>query len=153
MRIRAFVEADETRVIDLWARCGLLRPWNDPQQDIARKLRVQRELFLVGEIDGRIVGVVMAGYEGHRGWVNYLAVEPELRGRGLGRQLMLAIERLLGERGCPKVSLQIRRGNRDVVRFYESLGYAEDDVVSMGKRLVRDEGGRTASSGGDAHGD
>lgn len=153
MRIRPFVETDEGRVVELWARCGLLRPWNDPRKDIARKLQVQRELFLVGEVDGRIVGVVMAGYEGHRGWVNYLAVEPELRGRGLGRQLMLAVERLLFERGCPKVALQIRRSNHEVVRFYQSLGYAEDDVVSMGKRLLTDEGAGATSTGGEADGE
>jgi ribosomal protein S18 acetylase RimI-like enzyme len=81
----------------------------------------------------------MAGYEGHRGWVNYLAVEPEHQGRGLGRQMMAAVERGLAERGCPKVQLQIRRGNLDVVRFYRGLGYAEDDVIGMGKRLVKDD--------------
>jgi ribosomal protein S18 acetylase RimI-like enzyme len=140
MRIRPFVEADEDRVVDLWDRCGLLRPWNDPRKDIARKLQVQRELFMVGEIDGRLVAVVMAGYEGHRGWVNYLAVEPEEQGRGLGRQMMAAVERGLAARGCPKVQLQIRRGNLDVVRFYRELGYAEDEVIGMGKRLVFDDG-------------
>ncbi len=140
MRIRAFVEADEDRVVELWDRCRLLRPWNDPRKDIARKLEVQRELFLVGEIDGRVVAVVMAGYEGHRGWANYLAVEPELQGRGLGRQMMTAVERGLAELGCPKVQLQIRQGNLDVVRFYRALGYAEDEVISMGKRLVLDGG-------------
>jgi ribosomal protein S18 acetylase RimI-like enzyme len=140
VRIRAFQEADADRVVKLWERCGLLRPWNDPRKDIARKLEVQRELFLVGEIDGRIVAVVMAGYEGHRGWVNYLAVEPEQQGKGLGRQMMAAVERGLAELGCPKVQLQIRRGNLDVVRFYRALGYAEDEVISMGRRLVFDDG-------------
>ena len=143
MKIRAFVEADEDRVVELWDRCGLLRPWNDPRRDIARKLRVQRELFLVGEIDGRLVAVVMAGYEGHRGWVNYLAVEPAEQGKGLGRQMMAGVERGLAERGCPKVALQIRRGNLDVVRFYRELGYAEDEVISMGKRLLTDDDGPT----------
>lgn len=152
MKIRPFVEQDESRVIDLWARCGLLRPWNDPRRDIARKLQVQRELFLVGEIDERIVGVVMAGYDGHRGWVNYLGVDPSLRGRGLGRRLMLAVEGLLGARGCPKVALQVRRSNHEAIGFYESLGYAEDDVVSMGKRLVKDEDAATPS-GGEGDGD
>ena len=140
MKIRPFGESDADRVVELWERCGLLRPWNDPRKDIARKLQVQRELFLVGEMDGQVVAVVMAGYEGHRGWVNYLAVEPELQGQGLGREMMAAVERGLAERGCPKVQLQIRRGNLDVVRFYRALGYAEDEVVSMGKRLVFDDG-------------
>jgi ribosomal protein S18 acetylase RimI-like enzyme len=139
MRIRPFAEPDAEQVVALWGRCGLLRPWNDPRRDIARKLGVQRELFLVGEIDGRLVAAVMAGYEGHRGWVNYLAVEPALQGSGLGRAMMAEVERLLGERGCPKVSLQIRRGNLGVAAFYERLGYAEDDVISMGKRLEFDD--------------
>jgi ribosomal protein S18 acetylase RimI-like enzyme len=139
MEIRPFREADTDAVVALWDRCGLLRPWNDPRKDIARKLEVQRELFLVGEIKQRLVAVVMAGYEGHRGWVNYLAVEPERQGQGLGRQMMAAVERGLAERGCPKVQLQIRRGNLDVVRFYGELGYAEDEVISMGKRLVFDD--------------
>jgi ribosomal protein S18 acetylase RimI-like enzyme len=139
MIIRAFVEADEASVIALWQRCGLLRPWNDPRKDIARKLRVQRELFLVGEIDSRIVAAVMAGYEGHRGWVNYLAVDPDLRGSGLGRQMMAEAEQRLVALGCPKVNLQVRRGNTDVVAFYARLGYSEDEVVSLGKRLIRDD--------------
>ena len=76
MDIRPFREADEAQVVALWQACGLTRPWNDPHRDIARKLAVQRELFLVGEEGGRIVASVMAGYEGHRGWVNYLAWTP-----------------------------------------------------------------------------
>jgi len=95
---------------------------------------------MVGEIDGRLVAVIMAGYEGHRGWANYLAIEPEQQGRGLGRQMMAAVERGLAERGCPKVQIQIRRGNLGVVKFYRELGYAEDEVISMGKRLVTDDG-------------
>lgn len=138
MAIRSFGEADEHAVIDLWHRCGLLRPWNDPKKDIARKLTTQRELFLVGDVDGRIVAAAMAGYDGHRGWVNYLAVDPDLRGQGLGRRMMETIERELAARGCPKLNLQIRRANLDVIAFYEALGYAEDDVVSLGKRLIRD---------------
>jgi len=139
MKIRVFEEFDQEEVVALWTRCGLLRPWNDPRKDIARKLEVQRELFMVGEIDGRLVAAVMAGYEGHRGWVNYLAVEPELQGQGLGRQMMAEVERGLAEHGCPKASLQIRRGNLGIVKFYRELGYAEDDVISMGKRLVHDD--------------
>ena len=146
MKIRAFEEADQDEVVALWSRCGLLRPWNDPRKDIARKLAVQRELFMVGEIGGRLVAAVMAGYEGHRGWVNYLAVEPGLQGQGLGRQMMAEVERGLAERGCPKASLQIRRGNLGVVEFYRELGYAEDDVISMGKRLVLDDDAREADA-------
>ena len=139
MEIRRFAETDSEAVIALWQRCGLLRPWNDPRKDIARKLRVQPELFLVGAVDGRVAASVMAGYEGHRGWINYLAVDPGLRRGGLGKAMMAAAEKRLGLLGCPKVNLQIRRGNEDVVAFYDRLGYVEDDVVSMGKRLESDE--------------
>jgi len=125
-------------VIALWRACDLVRPWNDPHKDIARKLRVNREWFLVGEKDGRVVGCVMAGYEGHRGWINYLAVEPGLRRGGLGRALMAEAEQLLRAAGCPKINLQVRTANAEVVAFYRRLGFAVDDVVSLGKRLEAD---------------
>ena len=136
MIIRAFHEQDEQQVINLWNRCGLTVPRNDPASDIRRKLKCGRELFLVGEVAGQIVASVMGGYEGHRGWANYLAVEPELQGRSLGRQLMEHLEQLLLEKGCPKVNLQVRTSNARVVRFYQSLGYQVDEVVSLGKRLT-----------------
>jgi ribosomal protein S18 acetylase RimI-like enzyme len=138
MRIRAFARNDEDDVIRLWEACGLLRPWNDPRRDIARKLTEQPELFLVGDVDGVIVASVMAGFDGHRGWVNYLAVHPDHRGRSFGRALMQTVEQRLELRGCPKVSLQIRSTNRDVVAFYRALGYVEDDVICMGRRLIAD---------------
>ena len=139
MNIRPFQPADEAAVIALWEACDLLRPWNDPHKDIARKLQVQPELFLVGLEDEKIVGTVMAGYEGHRGWVNYLAVSPEQRGRGLGRRLMDEAETRLRALGCPKINLQVRSGNAGVRQFYESIGYTLDEVVSFGKRLEADE--------------
>jgi ribosomal protein S18 acetylase RimI-like enzyme len=138
MTVRAFVAEDEVQVVDLWRRCGLTRPWNDPHADIARKLTTQPELFLVLEIDDEVMGTAMGGYDGHRGWVNYLAVAPERRHRGYGRVLMAALEQLLAERGCPKLNLQVRTDNAAAVEFYTGLGYARDDVVSLGKRLVRD---------------
>jgi ribosomal protein S18 acetylase RimI-like enzyme len=139
MNIRSFQAADRELVVDLWSRCGLLRPWNDPRKDIARKLRVQPELFLVVEVEGAIAGTVMAGYDGHRGWINYLAVDPGSRHRGLGRALMAEAERLLRERGCPKINLQVRHDNREAIAFYQRIGFAEDAVVSLGKRLERDD--------------
>jgi ribosomal protein S18 acetylase RimI-like enzyme len=139
MQIRPFQESDEPAVIALWEACGLTRSWNDPRKDIARKLAVQREGFLVGTHDGRVIASVMAGYEGHRGWVNYLAVAPDARLRGCGRQLMAEVERLLLAAGCPKINLQIRTSNTAVIEFYRRLGYAQDDVVSFGRRLVSDE--------------
>lgn len=139
MEIRAFSLQDEPAVIALWERCGLLRPWNDPHKDILRKLCVQPELFLVGEVNGRIVATVMAGYEGHRGWINYLAVDPDYQRRGLGRRILARAEELLLELGCPKINLQVRATNHQVVEFYRKLGYGIDEVVSMGKRLIHDD--------------
>lgn len=138
MHTRAFVESDTEVVIDLWQTCGLTRPWNEPRKDIARKLLVQRELFLVGEVGGSVVATAMAGYDGHRGWVNYLAVHPETRGAGHGRALMAEIERLLEDRGCPKLNLQVRSDNEQALGFYRSLGYEVDAAVSLGKRLIPD---------------
>jgi ribosomal protein S18 acetylase RimI-like enzyme len=139
MEIRAFKPKDEEAVISLWNRCGLVRPQNDPRKDIRRKLTVRPDLFLVGALDGQVVGTVMAGFDGHRGWLNYLAVDPPQQRKGLGRALVAAAEALLRESGCPKINLQIRTSNQGVIEFYRSIGYLEDDVVSMGKRLDEDE--------------
>lgn len=136
--LRPYDPADEDAVVALWGRCGLLRPWNDPRRDIARKRTTQPELFLVAERDGRLLGTAMAGFDGHRGWVNYLAVDPDVRRTGIGRRLMERVERELAKRGCPKVNLQVRAGNGDAVAFYRRLGYLPDDVVSLGKRLEDD---------------
>ena len=138
MLIRPFQISDEPAVVALWEECKLTRPWNDPHKDIARKLAVQPELFLVGVIGEEVVASVMAGYEGHRGWVNYLAVTPRFRGRGHARALMQHVEALLLERGCPKVSLLVRNSNRDALEFYRHLGYAQDESISLGKRLIAD---------------
>ncbi|MEN0103635.1 MAG: GNAT family acetyltransferase [Curtobacterium sp.] len=139
--IRQFTPDDTEAVVALWETCGLVRPWNDPRKDIARKLSVQPELFLVAtdpEGADRLVAAGMAGFDGHRGWVNYLAVQPDLQGSGLGRTFMAEFERLLADMGCPKLNLQVRAGNEQVIGFYEALGYADDHTVSMGKRLIPD---------------
>jgi ribosomal protein S18 acetylase RimI-like enzyme len=138
MQIRTFHAADESAVVALWDECRLTRPWNDPHKDIARKLAVQSELFLVGVVDEAVIASVMAGYEGHRGWMNYLAVTPRFRGRGYGRALVDHVERLLLERGCPKVNLQVRASNPDALAFYRRLGYVQDESISLGKRLIVD---------------
>lgn len=138
LAIRPFHPTDETALIALWHACGLTRPWNDPRKDIARKLTVQSDLFLVGVLDGEIVATLMGGYDGHRGWVNYLAVSPEHRRRQFATALMRAVERKLLEMGCPKINLLIRSDNIAVKRFYDSLGFQEDAVISMGKRLIPD---------------
>ena len=139
MEVRVFRNSDETSVIELWERCGLLRPWNDPGKDIRRKLDEQPEMFLVGVVDAVIVATVMAGYEGHRGWVNYMAVAPEHQGKGLGRAIMACAEQLFAQLGCPKINLQIRGSNANAIDFYLRLGYQVDDVVSLGKRLEQDD--------------
>lgn len=138
MNIRPFRAGDESSVVELWKQCDLVRPWNDPLKDIRRKASVQSELFLVGVISEGIVATVMAGYDGHRGWINYLAVSPSHRRKGLGRRLVAAAEDGLRKLGCPKVNLQVRDGNVDAIKFYQSVGYAEDAVVSLGRRLEGD---------------
>ena len=138
LQIRTYRESDQDAVVALWHECGLVRPWNDPVKDIHRKLQVQRDLFLVGTLDGRLVATVMTGYEGHRGWINYLAVAAECRKQGFGRRLMDEAEARLRAVGCPKINLQIRSSNAEVVAFYRSLGFDVDDSLSMGKRLVDD---------------
>jgi ribosomal protein S18 acetylase RimI-like enzyme len=138
MQIRPFQMADEEAVVALWERCGLTRPWNDPRKDIRRKARTQPDLFLVGVLDGEIVATAMVGYEGHRGWIQYLGVDPRRQRLGLGRAIMAEAERLLRAVGCPKINLQVRTSNTGVIEFYKRLGFALDDVVSMGKRLEHD---------------
>ncbi len=118
----------------------MTRPWNDPHRDVARKLATQPELFLVGVFDDRIVATAMVGYEGHRGWIHYLAVSIGHQRKGFGRAMMAEAEHLLIERGCPKINLQLRSSNRDAIGFYRALGYIEDDVVSLGKRLIEERG-------------
>jgi len=135
MHVRPYKLQDQDAVIALWRACGLVKPQNDPFADIAAKLTVQPELFLVGELEGRIVASLMAGFEGHRGWINYLAVEPAHRRTGLGREIMAKAEEKLRALGCPKINLQVRQGNQDAIAFYESLGFVEDEVISLGKRL------------------
>ena len=139
--------ADVEAVVALWRSAGLTRPWNDPHRDVERKLAVQPELFLVvvddvvaddGTVQESVVATAMAGHEGHRGWVHYVAVDPSRQGEGLGRLVVEEAERRLLELGCPKVMLMVRRGNEAVVDFYEHLGYSQDDVVVLGKRLVPD---------------
>lgn len=137
-RIRPFAVADTEPVVALWRAAGLVVPWNDPYRDIERKLAVQPELFLVGESAGAVIATAMVGYDGHRGWVNYLAVDGSRRGERIGARLMAEAERLLTELGCPKLNLQVRSTNEGVLEFYRRLGYRADDAVSLGKRLIVD---------------
>ena len=139
MKIRAFEPNDAAAVIALWQECGLTRPCDDPQADIARKRMEQPELFLVGTLADKLVATAMLGFDGHRGWVHYLAVSPRYRKRSYGRALMREAERLLIERGCPKLNLLVRSSNTEVIEFYRKLGYVQDDVVSLGRRLIHDQ--------------
>ena len=138
MKIRVFQPNDQAAVVALWQECGLTRPWNDPRADIARKLTEQPELFLVGTVGAELVATAMVGFDGHRGWVYYLAVSHSHRKQSYGRALMQEAERLLMERGCPKLNLLVRSSNAEVIEFYGKLGYVQDDVVSLGKRLIHD---------------
>ena len=140
VEVRAFQGTDREGLIGLWSACELLRPWNDPDRDIDRKLDQDPAGLLVVETDGVVIGSVMVGYDGHRGWVNYLAVHPAHRTRGLGRLLMAAAEDHLTDVGCPKVNLLVRTSNRAALGFYQRLGYVPDDVVSLGKRLDDPDG-------------
>lgn len=132
--IRPFVEGDRLAVLDLWTRSRLTRPWNDPGKDIDRKMASDPAGFLVADA-GAVVGTIMAGWDGHRGWLNYIAVDPGRRREGVGRSLVRAAEELLAARGCPKVNLQVRVANESTFGFYEALGYRRDDVVSFGRRF------------------
>ena len=139
--IRTFAPADEAAVIALWQAAGLTRPWNDPHADIARKQTVQPELFLVGELGDEIVATAMAGYDGHRGSVYYLAVAPAHHRSGHARAVMAEVERRLTALGCPKLNLMVRHDNSAATGFYERIGYDEQAVVTLGKRLIVDEPG------------
>ena len=138
MKIRAYHENDKDQVIVLWSECGLVVSQNDPVKDIERKLKIDPDLFLVGVGDDAIVATVMGGYEGHRGWINYLAVKSSEQRKGYGQTMMQTVEALLIEKGCPKINLQVRASNTAVTAFYSAIGYVDDNVVGLGKRLEYD---------------
>ena len=139
MLIRSYEYRDENAVVALWEACGLTRAWNNPRLDIGRKLSVQSEWFLVGEIGQELMATAMFGYDGHRGWINYLAVSPNHQNKGYARTLMEHGEKILLSVGCPKINLQIRHNNTAVQAFYQAIGYTQDEVVSYGKRLIKDD--------------
>jgi ribosomal protein S18 acetylase RimI-like enzyme len=136
MEIRVYKKEDERAVVKLWREVFADAPsWNDPATDIRRKLAIQRDLFLVAAVDSAVVGTAMAGYDGHRGWVYYVAVNPKFRNQGIGRALMDRVEQDLGKIGCPKLNLQVRASDDEVLAFYRKLGYKVEARVSMAKRL------------------
>jgi ribosomal protein S18 acetylase RimI-like enzyme len=138
VRIRAFDERETEAVVALWHEVGITRPWNDPHRDIARKLTVQPELFLVAVDGEEVVGTAMGGYDGHRGWLYYLATAPDRRGEGIAAALVAEVERLLREMGCPKVQLMVRPDNTGARSFYDAQGYEPFETWATGKRLIAD---------------
>lgn len=136
-------QADAAAVVALWRAAGLTRPWNDPDRDFADALVTATSTVLVARGPGdtaagddrAVVGSVMAGFDGHRGWLYYLAVAPQARGQGLGRELVVAAEAWLAGQGAPKVQLMVRRENADVQAFYAALGYEDADCVVLGRRF------------------
>lgn len=136
--IRPYLESDLDDVIALWELCGLTRPWNNPEIDIFRKLAQRDQLFLLAVKNNQLIATVMGGYDGHRGWVNYLAVHPNFQRNGVATALVQQLEKRLIALGCPKLQLLIRKDNIDVQSFYEQLGYDEIDVICLGKRLIQD---------------
>ena len=137
--IRPYQSEDEKDVIDMWVKCNLVFPHNNPHKDIQRKLKVNPEWFLIGTLNNKIIASCMVGYEGHRGWINYLAVLPEYQRLGYAALIMDEAERILKSVGAPKVNLQVRTSNTGVIEFYEKIGYSVENVASMGKRLEPDE--------------
>lgn len=136
LNIRPASDKDDAGLIALWEACGLTRPWNDPQKDIAFARQKPESDVLVGEHDGKLVASVMVGHDGHRGIVYYVAVSPELQGRGAGHEIMRAAEQWLIRRGVWKMNLLIRSGNEKVQAFYESLGYEVEPRLCMARKLI-----------------
>lgn len=137
--MRSYSPDDRDALIALWVTCGLTRSWNNPTRDIERKLARDAHNLVVLQIGHTLIGSVMVGYDGHRGWINYLAVHPDHQRNGMARKLMAEAETRLRRLGCPKVNLQVRTSNQAAVAFYRRIGYSVDDVISMGKRLELDD--------------
>ncbi len=128
-------DADIPAVVALWERCELTRPWNEPQADIARARGKSNSEILVGHAGDTIVATVMVGHDGHRGWVYYVAVDPDQQKKGYGRAIMAAAETWLRERNVEKLQLLVRAGNMRVQAFYETLDYEEQERVIFAKWL------------------
>lgn len=147
MEIGPLQDGETEEVVALWERCGLTRPWNDPLADIALARRGPTSDVLIGRRDGRIVATAMAGSDGHRGWVYYLAVDPDLRRQGLGGAMMQACEDWVRARGAPKIQLMVRAGNLATLGFYRALGYLQEETVILGKRFDGRSGDVTPGPG------
>lgn len=137
--IRTAEDKDINSVIELWESCDITRPWNHPETDFFRKMAQKDNLFLVAEKANDIVGSIMGGYDGHRGWIYYLAVHPSHQRIGIATALMQNIEKRLIAIDCPKVQLMVRTDNSSVIKFYRQLNFEIIESVSLGKRLIHDE--------------
>jgi len=133
LAITEIEDADISAVVSLWERCALTRPWNDPTSDVALARKGANSTILVGREDERIVASAMVGHDGHRGWVYYVAVDPDRRGHGLGRAIMDAAEDWLRAAGIAKLQLLVRRDNAKAGAFYETIGYDEAPVTVFAK--------------------
>ena len=138
-KFRKFKKNDTETVIELWKKCKLIVPWNDPLKDINRKLYIKDNLFIIGEINQRIIASAMAGYDGHRGYIYYLAVLPEYQKKGIGSSLLSIVEKKLLQLGCPKINLFVRNTNIRVKTFYKVNNYEFQDSQVYGKRLIKDD--------------
>jgi ribosomal protein S18 acetylase RimI-like enzyme len=135
LNIAPIEDQDVAEVIALWQRCGSTRPWNDPAADIALARRGDNSTVLVGRCDGVLAASVMVGYDGHRGWVYYVTVDPDRRYLDFGRAIMNAAEAWLRERGILKLQLMVRKDNAQVHTFYRSIGYYNQETVTFAKWL------------------
>jgi len=135
MEISRLDMSEAAQAAALWEESGLVRAWNDPQADIEAALACATSTILAAREGGRVIGTVMAGYDGHRGWLYYVAVTPSQRGRGLGRALMTAAEQWLAEQGARVIRLMVRAENEGVTSYYRSLGYEDSNMLVLGKRL------------------
>ena len=135
MQISSAKESDRDEVIALWEACGLTRPWNDPSADYNLALANETSAILLAHIEGELAASVLTGFDGHRGWVYYLAVAPDSQKQGLGRRMMVAAEHWLRDRNAPKIQLMVRDDNEAAIGFYKALGYDVQPVVTIGRRL------------------
>ena len=139
LNIRTYRSEDEVDVINLWRECRLIVPWNNPETDIARKCADSPELFFIAELGHELVASCMAGYDGHRGWIYFLAVKPDEQRQGIAAKLVTRVEQTLVKLGCPKLELMVRKTNNEVISFYNAIGFDPDPVMVMSKRLIKDQ--------------
>ena len=135
---RLFNSKDKQSVLELWKTCNLIVSWNDPEKDILRKLSVRDDLFILAEINKKIIATAMGGYDGHRGYIYYLAVLPEFQKKGVGSKILSVVEKKLLKIGCPKINLFVRNTNMQVKSFYKKNQYTFQESEIYGKRLIID---------------